>query len=98
MNRKSENLWFLYETLNDENKNRILDEIDTKAYSFLKENSHSCTIQELDNMIYDEVVKGYHLNLLLGQSVETFGLREYIVRSRVEQLLNSRKGANNVHL
>lgn len=87
---KDVNLWFLYETLNEECKLKIVNEIENKVGNFLAEHN-IYTEQEMEYMIYDEVIRGYYLNLYLGQSVETVSLREYIVRSMVKHYLSDHK-------
>lgn len=92
MELQNTNYWFLYETLSENEKSKIKKEIENKIHCFLSNNSSGFTKQEFDYVIYDEVIRGYYLNLYLGQSVDTFALKEQIVRSNAERYMRKYRG------
>lgn len=90
-NSKEELIMAIFDSLDEESKKEIYNEIDRKLELFLKDNDYNFNREDLSRFIYKEVFSGKCLNKHFGNSICDFEVKEYIVRERVKNSITAIK-------
>jgi len=88
---KEELIIAIFDSLDEESKKEIYNEIDRKLEIFLKDIDYNYNKENLNRFVYREVFEGECLNKHFGNSIFEFEVKEYIVKERVRNSITAIK-------